>query len=161
MGNFLACCPYQKWFVKGLVEASASTTQDINLVQVQITDLLSRLNFCIPLYEPNLLLWGASGTMQNSSALDACGMCSPWALLQTSILSSWFLSESTRSSLIHAHHRLASLTPWVQELCDLYLDHCKSFLPSHPASISAFSNLYKHTAVILILKDRHNHIAPA
>lgn len=161
MGNFLACCPYQKWFVKGLIEASISTTQDINLVQNQQTDLLSRLSFCIPLYEPNLILWAASGAVQNSSALDAYGMCSLSALLQTSVLASWLLSKRTRSSLIRAHQCLASSTPWVQELCDPIRTTARaSYLVTQPP-VSAFSNVYKHNAVILIMKERHNHIAPA
>lgn len=37
MGTSLACCFNQKLFVKGVVEASASTTQDINLVRIQLT----------------------------------------------------------------------------------------------------------------------------
>lgn len=131
MGNFLACCPYQKWFVKGLVEASISTTQDINLVQIQLIDLLSRLSFCIPLYEPNLLLWGASGAMQNSSALDACGMCSPSALLQTSILSSWHLSKE--QEVLWYTHSIA-LLPAIHESKNFVTPTWTTAKASYPAS---------------------------
>lgn len=130
MGNFLACCPYQKWFVKGLVEASISTTQDINLVQIRLIDLLSRLSFCIPLYEPNLLLWGCfrcNAEFISSrclwDVLPIGSVTNQYSLLLAPV-------QRTRSSLIHAQHCLASCNPWVQELCDPYLDHCKSFLPS-------------------------------
>lgn len=85
MGSSLTRCLNQKLFVKGVVDVSASTAPDINLVQVQLIcspDWVAASLFM----SPTLLLWSTSDAMQqNSSVLLACGMCSPLALLWISI----------------------------------------------------------------------------
>lgn len=81
MGTSLACCLNQKLFVKGVVDVSASTAPDINLVQIQLIcspDWVAASLFMSPIF----LLWSAYDAMQqNSSVLFACGMCSPLARL--------------------------------------------------------------------------------